>query len=132
MKRIIPALLLLAAPMFAAHAAPAASRQLAMHPQCYITGDLVMVRGAVVDAATDAPIDDARVRLAYGDKSLYGRTDATGVYIATGKVNPDAVEIREVGTWVHNLGMLVWEPAKSFPGSCRPARVDVGAPQEVK
>lgn len=132
MKRIIPALLLLAAPMLAAHAAPAASMQLAMHPQCYIIGDQVMVRGAVVDAATDAPIDDARVRLAYGDKSLYGRTDATGVYVATGKVNPDADEIREVGTWVHQLGMLVWAPAKSFPGSCRPARVEVGAPQEVK
>lgn len=130
MKRIIPALLLaLAAPAFAGSPA---SMGLAMHPQCYILGDQVMVRGAVVEEGTNAPIEGARVRLAYGDENLYGRTNGDGIYIATGKLNPNASEIREVGTWVHNLGMLVWEPAKSFPGSCKPAVVDVGAPQEVK
>lgn len=124
MKRIMPALLLaLSAPAFAA---PAASMQLAMHPECYVIGDQVMVRGAVIEEGTDTPIEGARVRLAYGDRSLYGRTNAEGIYIATGEVNPKADEIREVGTWVHNLGMLVWQPATSFPGSCRPAVVNVG------
>jgi len=124
MKQIIPALLLaLSAPAFAS---PAASMQLAMHPECYVIGGQVMVRGAVVEEGTDAPVEGARVKLAYGDETLFGRTNAEGIYVATGKVNPAAHEIREIGTWVHTLGMLVWQPATSFPGSCRPAVVNVG------
>lgn len=127
MKRFIPTLLLaLSAPAFATSTGAAA---LAAHPQCTVAGGTLVVRGAVVTEPGDAPVEGAVVTLhtSAGD-TLRGRTDASGVYIATGSAKVAAGDsVREVATSIPAVtGTLVPVQAHQAAGVCRVAAVSVG------
>lgn len=136
MKGIVTSMILmLALGAAAAEAAPAPAQQLALHPQCFTTGGHLFVRGAVIDADDRTPIEGARVVLrTRGGETLRGRTDASGIYVATGAVTVATGDaVREVATYLPaSTGTLVPAQAPQLgAGMCHVASATIGALQEV-
>lgn len=108
--------------------------ELATHPQCYIVGNTVLMRGAVVDVGTGEPISRAKATLEYGGKSIPAWTNSQGVWTATAPLDPKGGDVIESDrVMVPVLGSLVPVRAHSAQtASCHPARVDVGALEPVR
>lgn len=122
------ALVLLSASAFAAPAQGEDVYQLAFHPQCFIVGGEVLMRGAVVNIDTRQPVERARVTVHYAGRSIHAWTNSQGIWTAQTSVDPaggDVVEDRRV--MVPVLGDLVPTVAEqSFGAVCHPAEVEVG------
>lgn len=117
----------------AAESASSAVMELAQHPQCFVAGDgAVIVRGAVAFVETREPAAGVTVVLAYGNARTRAASSDAGTYTATFPHVQPGAEIREVGIYVPATGSLLPLPhAQAFSGTCRPARVGIGAPQPV-
>lgn len=119
----------LGAPAFASEPSV---RTLAQHPECFISGDQVIVRGAVIVEGNGTPIEGAHVSLAYGNDTLHGITDSDGMYTATGLFS-GAPTIRESRVLLPTpTGSLMPRPANAATASCHPVRVHVGTLQAVR
>ena len=128
---------LLAAALVAVAAAASAQTtllRLATHPQCYIVGNTVLMRGAVVDAGSGEPIPRARELLEYAGKTFTVRTNYQGIWTATAPLDPKGGDVVESGrVLVPELGSLVPVSASSAQTAvCHPARVSIGAPETVR
>jgi hypothetical protein len=119
---------LLAAPSLALAASPDVVH-LASHPQCIVADGTLLVRGAVIDEPGATPVAGAEVTLRTSSGArLRGRTDASGVYVATStaKVAPGDT-VREVATSVPApLGTLMPVQARQAGGVCSVAAVSIG------
>lgn len=104
---------------------------LATHPQCYVAGDVVLVRGAVAVAEDGTPVPGARVRLAYGADARFATSNADGVYVAEFP-RTSAHTVREVSTSLAApTGTLIPVQALEGGGSCVVPTAHVGALREV-
>jgi len=135
MKRnfTIPAVVSLAAvTSVLAHSAPPDLSQLAEHPQCYVSGDTVFVRGAVVDAESGFPVPNARVHLAYGVVTQYVTTGAGGIYQAEFPRSL-ARGVLEISTSIPApTGTLVPTTATEGTGSCVVPAARVGDLEQIR
>ena len=113
--------------------APSSSvMQLARHPQCFVAGGTVVVRGAVAFVETREPAAGVTVVLAYGNARTRATSSDAGTYTATFPHVKPGAEIREVGVYTTTTGSLLPLPkAQAFSGTCRPASVGIGVLQPV-